>query len=73
MKDIKNTLYKIGNKQTAFNLWGLFGGDFLQLSKNEIKEIKENLSKATKQEQEILIKKINNWCEVYRCPSLYIK
>lgn len=73
-KDIKNTLCNINCENIAFNLWGLFGGDFFQLSKANIKEIKNHFEEIKTQEEKELIKqKINQWCEIYRCHSLIIK
>lgn len=70
--DIKNILYKIGCRKIAFDLWGLFIS-FDQLSKEQIKEIKNNTNKATEEEKEIIKDYINKWCENARCYSLIIK
>ena len=70
--DVKNVLYKIGCKREAFALWGFKCNYFSLLDKENIKAIKTNYNKATEEEQKLLKQLVNEWCEVNRCPSLYI-
>ena len=70
--NVKNVLYKIGCKREAFALWGFHNNYFCLLSKDNIKAIKTNYNKATEEEKSLLKKLVNEWCEVNRCPSLYI-
>lgn len=78
----KNELKRILNNLRGKTFFAYIGDfDIYDLSKWEIKNLikvieetdKENPNnKLWEQDKKYLIKKINQWCETFRCSSLYI-
>lgn len=74
---LRDALYNIGLPQYA----QMVENDLLNLSKKQIEDIKDTVETCDKvykesftktETRKTLVSKIQEWCEVYRCSSLWI-